>query len=258
MLIAIKNALFKGIEAKPKYLPCCKIYGDKVKEYKYLHKNECTGFLYEGELNGKKIIVCSKCHMLNYYENQFWFCPICKVRFRLQIKNNYKIKSNSECNSTEKYQNMETIDNYNNKENKKEIYQKRKNNISIEIKRNIFNICQEKDDQENNVMDKLNNIGPNTTKKKMFSVRNHQKKLNLYKSYYLKSKDIRTVDNIENNEHSHIIYSKLKKNGNDKKINEFKNSLLLMTNFKELKKENEDNNKKSNKKNNKINKKKKN
>ena len=56
MLIAIKNALFKGIEAKPKYLPCCKIYGDKVKEYKYLHKNECTGFLYEGELNGKKII----------------------------------------------------------------------------------------------------------------------------------------------------------------------------------------------------------
>ena len=243
MLIAIKNALFKGIEAKPKYLPCCKIYGDKVKEYKYLHKNECTGFLYEGELNGKKIIVCSKCHMLNYYENQFWFCPICKVRFRLQIKNNYKIKSNSECNSTEKYQNMETIDNYNNKENKKEIYQKRKNNISIEIKRNIFNICQEKDDQENNVMDKLNNIGPNTTKKKMFSVRNHQKKLNLYKSYYLKSKDIRTVDNIENNEHSHIIYSKLKKNGNDKKINEFKNSLLLMTNFKELKKENEDNNK---------------
>ena len=235
MLIAIKKTLFKGIEAKPKYLPCCKIYGDKVNSYKYLHKNECNGILYEGELNNKKIIVCSKCHMLNNYENQFWLCPICKVRFHIKIKNN-----NINDLSNEKYQNMETISN--NKEEKKDIYKKRKNNmnLSIELKKNIFNICRQKDEDENNIMDKSAIIDfNNTKKKKIFSVRNNQKKINFYKSYYRYNEK----DTEDDNEHSHIIYSNFKRNENNKRNKEIKEPKLIMTNFKENNNEDVENNK---------------
>ena len=235
MLIAIKNALFKGIEAKPAYLPCCKIYGDKVKEYKFLHKKECSGILYEGELNNKKIIVCSKCHMLNNYDNQFWFCPLCKVRFHIQIKN-ANIRNE---NSNERYQNMETINNYNNKEEKKEIYHKRRKNLnlSIEIKKDIFNIGLQKDENNNDIDKSF--IELNSRKKKVFSVRNNQKKMNFYKSYYRhNNKDIQEQDN---NEHSHIIYSNFKRNENNKRFKEIKESKLIMTNYKQYDIDNEDN-----------------
>ena len=230
MLLAIKHALFKGVEAKPKYLPCCKIYGDKVKSYKFIHKNECNGILYEGELNNKKIIVCSKCHMLNYYENQFWLCPVCKIRFHIQIKNhNFK---NEEL-SNEKYQNMETINNI--KEEKKELYKKRKNNLnlSIEIKQNIFDICR---NNEDNNLDKSAIIDINSRKKKIFSVRNKQKKMNFCNSYYRYNDN----DISDNNEHSHIIYSNFKRNEN-KRNKEIKDSKLMMTNYKESNNESKDN-----------------
>jgi len=238
MLVAIKNALFKGVEAKPKYLPCCKIYGDKVKEYKYLHKKECNGILYEGELNNKKIIVCSKCHMLNNYDNQFWLCPLCKVRFHIQVKNNIKNE-----NSNEIFQNMETINNYNSKEEKKEVYHKRRNNLnlSIEIKKDIFNICKQKDENSNDTDKSL--IENNLRKKKIFSVRNtHQKKMSFYKSYYCNNNKA-TVDQ-DNNEHSHIIYSNFKRNENNKKIKEIKESKFIMTNYKQNDADNNDDNSK--------------
>ena len=224
MLLAIKKALFAGIEAKPKYLPCCKIYGDKVKSYKYLHKNECNGILYEGELNNKKIIVCSKCHMLNNYEKQFWLCPICKVRFHIQVKNNDINEL-----SHEKYQNMETISN--NTKEIKEIYKKRKSNLnlSIDIKKDIFNICRQKDEENNSNLDKSGIIEINPRKKKIFSVRNNQKKINFCKSYYqYNNKELQ-----ENNEHSHIIYSNFKRNENNKISKEIKEQKFIMTNYKE-------------------------
>ena len=230
MLLEIKNALFKGIEAKPRYLPCCKIFGEKVKSYKYLHKNECNGILYEGELNNKKIVVCSKCHMLNYYENQFWLCPVCKVRFHLKIGNNNLNEINNE-----RYQNMETISN--NKE-QKNIYQKRRNNLntSIDLKKNIFDKCMQKD-EEDNEMDKSGIIDINSRKKKILSGRNkNRKRMNFCKSYY-KYNDKDTQDD---NEHSHIIYSNFKRNENYKRkeIKEF-----MMTNYKENNNETEEKNK---------------
>ena len=237
MLIAIKNALFKGIEAKPKYLPCCKIYGDKVKSFKYLHKNECNGILYEGELNNKKIIVCSKCHMLNYYENQFWLCPVCKVRFHLKLGN---INLNLNDINNERIQNMETISN--NKE-QKNIYHKRRNNLnsSMDIKKNIFDICMRKEEEDNNNninnMDKSGIVDINSRKKKILSVRNkNRKRMNFCKSYYKYNEK----DNEDDNDHSHIIYSNFKRNENNrrKEIKEF-----MMTNYKENNNETEEKNK---------------
>ena len=81
MKIAIKDAIFNEKEAKPDYIPCCNISKNEIQNYEFQHKKECDGLLYEGELNKKKIIVCSKCHMLNFYEFHKWMCPLCKERF---------------------------------------------------------------------------------------------------------------------------------------------------------------------------------
>ena len=100
--IAVKKTLFKGIEAKPSYVPCCQINSEQINNYKFLHKKECNGILYEGDMEGKKIVVCSKCHMLNFYFNHYWCCPICKKRFKLErnedFNNNIKHRSIKEFN----------------------------------------------------------------------------------------------------------------------------------------------------------------
>ena len=92
MRLAIKKTIFNGIEAKPNFVPCCNIPSSEIKTYKFTHKKECNGVLFEGILDNKKIVVCIKCHMLNYYENNLWTCPLCKNKFRLkdyQLYENY-------------------------------------------------------------------------------------------------------------------------------------------------------------------------
>ena len=114
--VTVKQTLFKGVEAKPPYIPCCKIASEQISSYKFFHKKECNGLLYEGEMDNKKIVVCSKCHMLNYYYNHYWLCPICKNRYKLSHEysntsnNNY---STNEKNNSHSNINIETIENNN-------------------------------------------------------------------------------------------------------------------------------------------------
>ena len=84
MKMAVKETLFYGIDARPDHVPCCEIKPDEINKYKFQHKKQCNGILYLGNLNKKKIIVCSKCHMLNFYDCHSWMCPLCKERFRLR------------------------------------------------------------------------------------------------------------------------------------------------------------------------------
>ena len=235
MSLAIKKTLFDGIEAKPKYLPCCKVYGEKVKSYKYYHKNECNGLLYQGKLNNKKIVVCSKCHMLNNYENQYWLCPICKVRFQIQIKNNISLFDSSKIEEQNKnqqiYQDRETI-------GKKGIYKKRKkNNLSIELKKTIFNLCEkEKENIENGNekdkdKDKERNSIIDSKNIKIFSTRNKPKKNIHYNNNYYNN-----FVNININDYSNIIYSNYKRNDNYK--NEIGSRFRTIQDNKENSKEN--------------------
>ena len=87
--MTVKQTLFKGVEAKPPCSPCCNISNDQIGNYKFFHKKECNGLLYEGEMDGKKIVVCSKCHMLNYYKHHYWLCPICKKRYKISNEYNH-------------------------------------------------------------------------------------------------------------------------------------------------------------------------
>ena len=78
-----KQALFECTEAKPEYLPCCRIDNKEIQNYKFYHKKECNGILYLGTFNSNKIVVCSKCLNAYNYDNHLWFCPLCKMRINV-------------------------------------------------------------------------------------------------------------------------------------------------------------------------------
>ena len=78
---AIKFALLLKKKAAPKELPCgCE---KDISKLTFYHKEQCRGELYQGLLIDKEIIVCSKCHSINFEEKFNWICPICSAKFHL-------------------------------------------------------------------------------------------------------------------------------------------------------------------------------
>ena len=84
---AINNALIMRIKANPKILPCCKKDQNEIKDLIFLHKEECKGILYKGFLSGKEILVCKKCHAMNFPDKFNWICPLCGKKFHLYHSN---------------------------------------------------------------------------------------------------------------------------------------------------------------------------
>ena len=110
-LIVIKRVikqtlLFKHL-AHPNKMPCCKL---NVFFTSFYHKNSCRGILYVGELNNSLIIVCDKCHAINFYDRFIWTCPECGKRFR----DKGKMLNNNTSNNTIINTNNNTIVNTNN------------------------------------------------------------------------------------------------------------------------------------------------
>ena len=63
--ICIKEAIISKIKAKPKSFGCgC---NNDVKKIKFIHRKYCRGELFLGELNGKKVVICSKCDSVGGY-----------------------------------------------------------------------------------------------------------------------------------------------------------------------------------------------
>ena len=77
----INIALLIQKKARPKELPC-KCQND-LNKLTFFHKEECKGLLYQGMLLDKEVIVCSKCHAINFEEKFNWICPICLTKFYL-------------------------------------------------------------------------------------------------------------------------------------------------------------------------------
>ena len=78
----LQNTVFNCLLYKETCLPqklycCCLI----KRNTKYTHNKKCDGELYKGLLNKYPIIVCSKCHAVNYYEKFIWTCPLCNIKF---------------------------------------------------------------------------------------------------------------------------------------------------------------------------------
>ena len=77
---AINITLLIKKKAYPKELPCCHRNPEKLNFY---HKEECRGILYMGILLDREIVVCDKCHAMNFEEKFTWICPKCSVKFHL-------------------------------------------------------------------------------------------------------------------------------------------------------------------------------
>mgnify|MGYP007056192494 CR=1 FL=1 len=160
MKISIKEAILNKKRAKPEYLGCgCEINHDS-KKLKFYHKSNCTGDLYLGELNKKKIVVCGKCESMGLYDGYVWTCPICTKRFKTEmnylnenceekenINNNSNYKNNGNVKNliTNKYMNYSNS-NYNiNVSNISNIYKSpikfknNNNNLYVIPKNNLIN-----------------------------------------------------------------------------------------------------------------------
>ena len=154
---SIRQTLLLKHRAHPNNLPCCKL---NVFFVEFFHKKICRGILYEGELNNKMIIVCDKCHAINYYERFIWTCPKCFRRFKdandENIKENCvigineyknKIKNKSKYNSVGKDY---LIKNYKNKISlRKEIKEIINNASEISKKENLDknDVCNEENEE---------------------------------------------------------------------------------------------------------------
>ena len=78
---SINFALIMRRKAAPRQLPCgCE---KDISKLTFFHKEECKGEVYKGILIDKEIIVCSKCHAINFEEKYTWICPVCSVKFHL-------------------------------------------------------------------------------------------------------------------------------------------------------------------------------
>ena len=138
----IKQTLLLKHLAHPNTMPCCNL---NVYFTSFYHKNLCRGILYVGELNNSLIIVCNKCHAINFYDRFIWTCPECGKRFR------DKIKSQNYINNVTKKENKENIIINEQNENKYYI----KNLISNRKTYNNFN-------NDSNTINNNLNINTNT------------------------------------------------------------------------------------------------
>ena len=125
---AINFSLLFKKKAAPKELPCgCE---KDISKLTFYHKEKCRGELYQGILIDKEIIVCSKCHSINFEEKYNWICPICSTKFHLHSvlgckpfsKKKYVI--NKHYNKSAKYLPLK-------KQHNKEYKEKSLNNINL-------------------------------------------------------------------------------------------------------------------------------
>ena len=208
--MTVKKTLFLGVEAHPPAVPCCGILKEQINNYKFLHKKECNGILYEGDMDGKKIVVCSKCHMLNYYFNQYWFCPICKKRFKVdKEENDIKHKSLNEFKEDNSLED---------RIKGKSMHTSLKNRYGfqkLKEKEEIMNIYKTNESRQTEDDEKDNNFEENITNRKYA------------RSYYYSNKNIKRNFNINNN----YMYNKTNKEKS--KINQRENENIINSSEKE-------------------------
>ena len=100
---AIREALLYKIKAYPSRVPCCNL---KVENTSFIHKSECPGILYKGEMNGQAIIVCEECKMMNFESKFVWSCTSCFKKFKDEKDFSVPIEPSSDKNLISKEQNL--------------------------------------------------------------------------------------------------------------------------------------------------------
>ena len=100
MKISVKDTLIARVRAVPpenEFICGCNIDYATIK---FIHKKTCKGQMYLGVMNKKKILVCSLCRSLNYYDNFTWICPVCEqVGKRGKMISDKRISRHNKLNS---------------------------------------------------------------------------------------------------------------------------------------------------------------
>ena len=214
----LQNSVFECLLNKeislPQKLYCCCLIRHNTK---YFHNRKCDGELYKGSLDSKSIVVCSKCHAVNYYEKFIWICPLCNIKFYYNGKKYKKeitnIKSTKTFFSLEKYQNL------NNDINS---ITKAQRNLSSNIRLFIHNFDGKNKmtlENEANVGNNLYNKNTYDNTKKCLEEKNEEENLNL-KGFISKYKYLRKKKCMRYRTLYDIL--KEKKNQRNKSINELK------------------------------------
>ena len=208
----IKQTLLQGQRAHPTRVPCCKI---NVFFTEFYHKKKCNGILYTGEYNNDIIVVCEKCHAINFIDRFIWTCPKCGNKFKDENEND-KINNINENENEEKEKEKEHF-NYNN--NNHNGYTSTRNKIISlgNIKRTYYS--NNNNAQNNKSLDKNNN--------KEFNIkRNNLNNININENYN-SEKYSSTIEPSSPTSFKKIYNWRFNKN---KKINEINNNKVEESN----------------------------
>ena len=204
--ICIKEAIISKIKAKPKNFGCgC---NNDIRKIKFIHRKFCRGELFLGELNGKKVVICSKCDSIGNYDNYAWTCPLCYKKF----KDNDNI-INKDTNKEEKSENKSISKERKNSNNK--IYRKQKTNIKSVLFKNLRHV-----NNKENINCNINVI-KNKLNKEENSIINHNNKSGVLKTIEKSSSGLsihsRLFTEIDNNQIISMIERDEKSNFTNKK-----------------------------------------
>ena len=135
---SINYALLTREKARPYKVYFCNFCGGDVSKAIFYHKKDCNGELLMSKINNQEVVVCSKCHGMNFYSQYSWMCPFCDRKIKNKnILNQIKIKENYIYNSHLDYEKkILSLDKgkNNNQINKGKNY----NNLELYVKINSF------------------------------------------------------------------------------------------------------------------------
>ena len=232
---AILKTLIYQFPALPGILPCCKKSVDNLVFY---HKKNCMGELFKGTVNDVEIIVCEKCHAINFYDKFLWTCPLCQKRFTLHRNK----KNNLSLIPRQKYVNN-SIGKENNNINYYDSIRGSNSSFLLNKKNNLTHGSSRQKKIVNNTLDcelnlNINNIN-NHQKGRYSSVGVFNSKLNKSQDHSNQSKDSKqhktlydfldsknkneaTSSNQNDNLKPIAMYLKYSKSKNKENISEFK------------------------------------
>jgi len=89
---AINYAFLIGEKARPFKINYCNHCMGDISKATFYHKKDCKGELYMSNLNNNEVVVCNKCHGINFYSQFSWLCPFCNKKIK-----NKKCLGENEC-----------------------------------------------------------------------------------------------------------------------------------------------------------------
>ena len=142
---SINYALIMNEVARPFKINYCNFCRSDISKATFNHKKDCDGILLMSKLNNKEVIVCNKCHGMNFYSQYSWFCPFCNKKLK---RKNFLSSNKGNINFYNK--NNITYDknvfSFDNEKSDKNHKNENKNNINIYNKNFFFrNTYVEKD-----------------------------------------------------------------------------------------------------------------